>query len=132
VCFKFPIAAAFFILYLFTKFNITPRKSEQNVKFIFKQMFLKKNKVKVKYLFNVFLQWCLKNLFCLSIFNIIAQKQGKSDIFCKWPMTTRSIFLHDIFQQLNTVLFEDRRKMCFFHCFDANALRQVFVIVILL
>jgi len=42
MCFKFSIAARFFILYLFTKFNITPRKSEQSVKFIFTQMFSKK------------------------------------------------------------------------------------------
>jgi len=44
--------------------------------------------------------------------------------------TTRSIFLQDIFQPLDTVLFEDRCKMRFFCHFDANALRQVFVNVI--
>jgi len=115
----FNCSGVFYIFNLFTNINITPRKSEQSVQFIFTQMFLKK-KVKVNYLFNVFLRQCL-----------LLKNRKKSDVFSQMAYdvktTTRSSFLHDIFQQLDTVLFEDWRKMRFFRRFDANALRQVFV-----
>jgi len=102
VCFKFSIAAVFIILYLFTKFNITPRKSEVWNSFL-RKWFLRKNKVKVKYLFNVFLRRCLNNWFRLSIFNITAQKLRKKQFFFTNGLRHKNNkvnFLHDIFSTI--------------------------------
>jgi len=79
-----------------------PRKSEQSVQFIFAQRFLKK-KVKVNYLFNVFLRRCLNNWFRLSIFNITAQKRKNNKVnFFAWYFST---IRHSVIQRLDQKAF---------------------------